>query len=601
MYLDILTILIDHQSQITMSFDESETIYQQVLELYKAHDEIGILDLLDEVDPRSLDLGNIRILHMVHLYMTLKHTIKEYTFHDLLLELKTRDSRTRIIYDLWIEKITGSILTGGFQCKEIQDKIHKIDDLFFTLYLDSMYANIYDNAKDFDKYLTEMKRIYSTTWNHDTDFDQISKLKKSIYRIAIQHMDNKDILKIPEHESVLGHEEKSSSSSPQDLELNTNSELEFEKSKIVTMIRKIHEAMNNQKYDEATNSMSDFKNMYRSRSSDYFNSFLSRIQFEIKPSFKHALDYYHSENELSGLKDIQEISQCIEYQKIKILYSFASKLRRNKEYTDLDSLNQLINKSIESVVDFYQVDINISKKITDLTIEAQKNNIFDEYCDYLISLLESSPSLIKVHSLGDVIIAWNKNMMDNYKKTIDFYYKHQTYFHFYIRKYPSFINICIVREIVRCLCAAKFFNTMNDIDQLLGSFGLTIESFRQKQDNPVYGLIYKIYQSIPCTMIYFISQGYHINLVLDIHASKDINESKHIENICTICHEVMDPRIRSGLQCMECFEYIGHLRCLQSNKDTLTAKPCCGTSFTKSKTSLGATKNQSPVLCLKMQ
>ncbi len=136
---------------------------------------------------------------------------------------------------------------------------------------------------------------------------------------------------------------------------------------------------------------------------------------------------------------------------------------------------------------------------------------------------------------------------------------------------------------------------MNDIDQLLGSFGLSIEHFRQKQDNPIYGFVHSIYQNIPATIVFFATKGYHINQILDIHASDDLI----IEQTCKICLEVLDPRIRSGIQCMECFQYIGHLKCLQNNKETLTAKPCCGKPFIKPKGSSQGVK--STILSITMQ
>ncbi len=406
-----------------MSFTQSDEIYQQVLELHRSNDEMAILELLDEVDPRILDLSNIRILHMVHLYIVLKHTIKEYNFHDLLDELKTHNSRSRIIYDFWIEKITESVKTGSFKCKDLQEKIHTIDDLYFTLFFDSLYASmIYDDPLNFDKYLAEMKRIYMTQVIQDTDFNQIKTFKKNIHRTIIQYIDEKERFEDSEYQFVQKLEEKLEP----EHKLNSDTEEEFEKSQIVAMINYIKDAVNKKKYDEATNRMSDFKNMYRTRSSEYFKSFLSRIQFEIKPSFKHAQEYYHSNDELSVLEDIPEISQYIKYRKIKMLCYFASTLRIAEKYTDLDSLNQLIDGLIGDVdghadIDkYYQDDIKISKQIVHLTLVSQKSNIFDEYTNLLISLIDSTPHRINVNLLGDVVITWNKNIMENYKKRLIF-------------------------------------------------------------------------------------------------------------------------------------------------------------------------------------
>jgi hypothetical protein len=527
------------QGLVPNSYPESESIYQQVLKLHQDQDEQGILDLMDEVDPKDLDLNDTRILHMVHLYITLKRAIMEYNFLDLIQGLRDRSEKSRILYDLTIELITKTRTTGQIQCRELVNHQHQIDDPYFQQLIQSTCCEVNENPFHFNDFLAEKNRIYESKVQ-DNEFSLNRRLTDQIYREVIQYT-----------KSV-----KSNRGTDRD------SETAAATTGIISMIRNITKAITDEKYEEAMSQMSEFKKLYGERSGSFFAQFLLNIQFLTKPSYKHAMDYYHGHDELNELKEIPEIAQYIEYKKIRILGGFANKLRTNGLFEDADQLNQLIEK-LHQNVPFYQQAVSVSLKINQLTIGAQKAGADMAYYDYLNQLIDTSYHRVSSHMLGDVIIITNRVGTDTNRfiKSVDFYNKYKQYMDYCIRKIPNFSHIQAVREIVRAHYVAKLLNSSSRLDQLFEDFGLNVEYFRQKQDHPVLKLVYQIYESV--------------NGFIEMNLSESDPESVQTESVCIVCKETMDPRICCTIQYSECSQNIGHLFCLADGLKT-GIKPCCG-------------------------
>lgn len=528
---------------------ESESIYQQCIKFHETKDEHEILDILDDADPETFDLDDIKILHMIHMYLGLKRAINEFNFLDLMKRLKSHSIKSRILHDIWIESITGTrIITGSFRCNEFENHQVNIGDEFFSRLIQSMRADVHKNPFSFEKYLADKVKVYESKIEEETDFCQNYRLKESIYQHAIQYT---------EFENVVSKKE---------------SNVHEHKSKIIEMIEEIQKLMNKNALGEAMNQMSQFKKMYGERSSQYFKSFLSKIQFLTKPSFQHAMVYYHEEDELSPLKSIPEISQFIEYKKIGNLMIFSNKLRMTNLLNDADLLNQWIEKYLLTTMpSFYQNVLEKRWKINQMTLEVQKTNNNAQYSDYLKILIDTSDHHVSSGTLGDqIIIMGKKDMGGNCHQIIDFYHLYKAYLDYAIRSQPNPSHIVIAREIIRAHYVAKHFNSMYCVNNMLSSFGLTVDYFRLAQDNPILTLIHKIFESIALSQTLLESQGYQF-----IENVKK-NDGRELCNICTICKDHMDERILGYIQCTDCSQKVGHLLCFGIDKLAAQIKPCCG-------------------------
>ncbi len=542
-----------------MNLIESNSIYQRVVALHKDKNELEILDFLDTVDYDVLDLSNIKILHMIHMYISLKSKIKEFTFGHLFEKLKTANADSKVVFTLLKESII-MYTTNTINDREIEDL--KINDDYFSIIISDMKTHKYDNVFTLTKYISEKKilfdKVCTFTTQTDTDLSQIAGFNKILYNSTLKFTENTQT------------------------EENKKSESATAPCEIITMINQITNFMNQCKYDEALHSMSQFKKIYgASRSESFFNSFLLKIQFLIKPSLKHAMMYFDEDHEMQTLEFEPHIKECIQFTKLRTLITFSNRLRLKGEYNDYDELNKIITSEKLKLPNIgtlgeskNQRFLNHMLKINSLTIEAQKTKNNDEYYDFLIQMINEKNENITKSGMRDVIICYSKNVEINKEKIIDFYNTFMDYLHFIIKKEPSDEYIIIVCIIIQAYFYAKRLNTIRDIDNVLKSFGLTIDFFISKPDNPQYNIISSIYENIKNSTLALNFTGYVIMDDFDDKSLYTIDVNKN--PVCLICSDVIGKQITSVIQCDECKKYIGHLYCFGKHKLIGKKKPCCG-------------------------
>ncbi len=533
-----------------MEITKSEYIYQTVVSISKNDNDIEILDYLDSIDYDELDMSNMKILHMIYMYIGLKIIIKEYNFAGLLDKLKTFDENSNVVYNIIIKSLIGNNIHSYNYDPDESFWDQKINDEYFTHVINYMSLVKYFDLFNFKKYIYEIKLLYEKMSNSlaDTDFLQITELKNIIYITNIQFFE---------------------------CELSQINKLNNKSSGIITMITQIEELINKRKFEDAKQEMEKFRLKYgANRLKHYLDSFILKIQFETIPSSKNALLMYNYKNEhLTTLNNI-EIEEYRSFNKIRWLISSANRLRIKKLYNDYDQLSIIITSETFKISSKYQTCIKKCLEINALTIESSKTLNYTKYLDYIINLINIKYYDISFSLLGDIIKIKCKNNDNEWEYVIEFYKSHSHFINYNVKKILSDENILPVTYIIKSYYNANFINSINSFNNLLKSFGLTIDFFKSNIYHINYIEITRIHSEICNNMMSLIFNGYKIFDNNYDNSLYLLDES--YDPICMLCKEIINNMITSVIQCNDCKRYIGHLQCFKKYNKFGPNKVCCG-------------------------
>jgi hypothetical protein len=349
---------------------DSNQIYQSVINAMKQGDEIMVLSILDQVVPWALDLTDPRILHMIHDYVQTKSSIREFTFGLMLDRLK---SMCRPLYQILIHTITW---TQGQSIESVDFEAMQIDDQFFKFLVQKFQTDTYCDLPNFNKYINDSRDLHKRisqylAQNPDTDFMQIQGLKQSIETNTLRHIDN---VIYPE------------------IKINTMR-------KDVSTILK---TMDQSDHCKVIQLIDEFEQSYGPRSKKFIESVNGSINFMIYESYECAMELYQREHELASLRGIPEIDHCITFYKLIKLITHANILRVKKQYTEYENLSAIIQRDIDRTTS-YDRKIAHNLKSNELTYQGQIKSDFTEYYEFLVTGIENKDSAFKMNSLCDII------------------------------------------------------------------------------------------------------------------------------------------------------------------------------------------------------
>ncbi len=531
-----------------MDYQESNSIYHTVVNLHKMNDEMGILDILDNVDSNVLDFSNIKILHMVYMYIMLKKSLKDCTFVDLINKLKTSNLNSQLVYNIIIKQFVMNI-DNKDTLLDNKFSEQMIDDEYFSFIKSKMCIEKFNHSFTFDKYMNEItflyKKISIITSDTDTDFLQINEMKQSLYHSIIKYFKNKD-----QYDFVL------------------------EPSTINTKMTKINNLLLSHKYNEVNDVITEIKNIYGySRTKNYCEFIMLKQQFYILPTYENALKYDNIEHELTNIKNEPNVNDFILFDKLQVLSFFCHCMRLKKNYNDYDKLIKIINLKKNNLLITYQKFLEHKLKINSLTYHAHKTQKLNEYFEFLTELIDSKNTQNTISTYADYILIHKKIIQENYKKIIIFFNTYCDYICYNIKKHANDLYIAVIPIIVKSYFNAHLLNSTQCVDNILNSFDLTIDFFKSKPNNTSYCEISAIYEKIIKNSMSVQFIGYKI---MDNNEDKSMYQcDSNNYPICLICETQMDCFLTTIIQCSQCEKYIGHLFCFEKYNLFGPRRPCC--------------------------
>ena len=528
-------------------YNQSEQIYQAILKCPEKSDEVRILDILDSVDPDCFDFANVKILHMFYKYITIKCSIKEFTFIHVLNKMKNSAPLAISVYNIIVYTIIKNIMPRAYASPNINFAEMNTDDYYFRFLVAKFRIETLDSIPTFDNYINEIRTLHKEITYHlssgqDTDFLQISFLKTEIETDILRYVDEKEYCNI-------------------------------EPNRISTKIKEISKSVDTQNYIQTAHLLDQFKKTYGTeRSFSYIDSLTTRLQFLSEPSHEHTIKYYEKCNDaLQPLVLIPKISEWIKCANINLLISCANKLRRIEQYDQFNKLLIRIKHDIKSLCEDpettnmkYREYLEYLLNDIILTYNSQYTRNSDQYYQYIVSLIQTNNHIMGINPLVDMIsIIYPKK---NYHEIISLYEKYQSYFHFKMKKTPDNDVLRCIVMIITSYYITKRINTITIFDDLLRRFGLNIYFFKSKVDDPMMNKINKTYDFVSEYMTKCILLGYKV---------EDTNAENNAIN-CAFCGTCIDTQF-AIIQCTKCAKHL-HLMCLSDkidkNKQSFQP-PCC--------------------------
>jgi len=443
----------------------SNQIYQSVVSAKRQGDETQVLDILDQVDPGTLDLTDPRILHMIYDYVQTKAKIREYTFGPMLDRLK---SMCRPLYQILIHTITW---TQDQNIESVNFEAMQINDQFFKFLVQKFQTDTQNDLPNFNKYISDSRNLHKRIGqylveNPDTDFMQIQELRQGIENNVLKHL---DLTIYP------------------DIEINA----------MRKRISNILKTMGQSDHCKANQLIDEFKQTYGPRSARFIESISPSMNFLIKESYEHAIELYQGDHELKPLSDIPEIDQCIKFSELIKLISSANKLRMNNQLEEYDKLSIIIQRDMDmDRLKSYEKRLAHNLRCNELTYQGQIKSDYTEYYEFLITGIENNNSTFGMDSICDIIrILFNKR---KYWQAVTVYEKFKEYFNFVVKKGRAKRHIETVSLIIISHNKSGHLNATHLITDFLNGFKLSMDYFVQRpgdRDKPSYKKVAMIYDS----------------------------------------------------------------------------------------------------------